>query len=67
MHEDLWKRPLDEQISFYEGLGLTVSFVPVREPETPLTVKCPMCGLVMLSIPNGDEYDYVCTECGILG
>ena len=67
MREDCRKWALDEEIAFYEGLGLSVGFVPLYPLSEPLTVKCPLCGLVMLSIPNKYDYMYCCPECGILG
>jgi len=47
-------------------LALDISFVRLRAPNRALTLKCPLCGLIMLEIPNKDEYDYVCPECGIV-
>ena len=67
MHEKDRKRALNEELKFYKTLGLSVGFVPLRAPKRPLTVKCPMCQLIMLPIPNGDDYDYCCLECGIVG
>lgn len=46
---------------------LNCMFVPLRGCNKPLTITCPMCGLVMLPVPNKNEYDYCCPECGIVG
>jgi hypothetical protein len=55
MTEDSRKRALDEEIRFYESLGLSVGIV----------VPCPVCGLVMVNV--GDEYQTViCPECGLI-
>jgi len=67
MHEKDRKRALNEELELYKSLGLRVSFVPLCGSQRPLTVKCPLCGLVMLEIPNKDAYDYICPECGIIG
>jgi len=50
-----------------EELDLDCEFVPLRGSNEPLTIKCPMCGLIMTPIPNGLKWDYFCLECGILG
>ena len=63
MREEGRKRALKREIDFYDVLGLDVGFVPVCAPERPLTVRCPMCDLVMLH--NGTEY--FCPDCGIRG
>lgn len=61
--EEGQKRALERELRFYEDLGLSVGFVPLCSQNRPLTVRCPMCGLVMLH--NGTEY--FCPDCGIIG
>ena len=56
------KRALERELRFYEDLGLSVGFVPICAPERPLTVRCPMCGIVM----NYTDDNYYCLECGII-
>ena len=49
-------------------LDLGIGFVPLCAPKRPLTVKCPMCGLVMDAVLcSAYEYEYFCPECGIRG
>jgi ribosomal protein S27AE len=56
------KRALDEELKFYEELGLSVMFVPLCAPQGGLkrNPTCPTCGLVL--IDDGDGF--VCLECG---
>ena len=61
MNEERRKRALQREIEFYEGLGLRVVVIPLMTPERPLTVSCPMCGLVMMN--SGTKY--FCPDCGI--
>jgi hypothetical protein len=55
------KRALKRELDFYEGLGLSVGFVPLCADSRALTVRCPMCDIVMLH--NGTKY--FCPDCGI--
>jgi predicted RNA-binding Zn-ribbon protein involved in translation (DUF1610 family) len=56
---------------FYLRVGddiLSVGFVPLCAPKRPLTVRCPLCGIVMKTMhtkKNGTIY--FCPECGIHG
>lgn len=59
--EECRKRALARELAFYEGLGLSVGFVPLCCPHEPLIeTRCPICGLVL--IDDGDGF--VCLECG---
>jgi predicted RNA-binding Zn-ribbon protein involved in translation (DUF1610 family) len=63
MHKEDRKQPKDECWINVNGVDLLVGFVPICGSNRPLTVKCPMCGLVMMH--NGTKY--FCPDCGILG
>jgi transposase len=57
------KRALDELETTARELGLDVAYVPLcGVSDRPLTIQCPMCGLVMSY--NGTKY--FCPDCGIL-
>lgn len=65
INEEGRKRALERELRFYEDLGLSVGFVPTCGPKRPLTVRCPMCGLVMVHHELIDKY--FCPDCGIIG
>jgi hypothetical protein len=68
---------------FYLKVGeeyLSVGFVPLCAPKRPLTVRCPLCGIVMVALKTkgmpkdpsrvvlyAHGYEYFCPECGIRG
>jgi predicted RNA-binding Zn-ribbon protein involved in translation (DUF1610 family) len=63
------KKPVGE---FYLKVGeeyLSVGFVPLCAPKRPLTVRCPLCGVVMKSLrfKKGKKETLFCPECGIHG
>jgi len=59
-HKEGRKQPKDECWVNVNGVDLLVGFVPLCGPKA-LTVRCPMCGLVMMH--NGTKY--FCPDCGI--
>jgi predicted RNA-binding Zn-ribbon protein involved in translation (DUF1610 family) len=78
------KAPKKPKGEFYLKVGdeyLSVGFVPLCAPkqpltqyerefqERPLTVRCPLCGLVMVSCYNSHTEKWIqfCPECGIFG
>ncbi len=61
INEEDRKRALERELRFYEGLGLDVGFVPLCA-QKPLTVRCPMCGIVM----DHTDDKYFCLDCGII-
>ena len=56
------KWALDELIRFADDNGLSVGFAPLCGSNRPLTVRCPMCGIVM----DYTNDKYFCLECGII-
>jgi len=64
MHKEGRKQDKDERWVNVNGVDLLVGFVPLCGPNRPLTVRCPMCGLVLLH--NDVIGEYFCPECGII-
>jgi hypothetical protein len=62
MHKEGRKQPKDECWINVNGVDLLVGFVPLCGSNGPLTVRCPMCGIVM----DYTDDNYFCLECGII-
>ena len=58
------KKPKDECWINVNGVDLLVGFVPLCGSNGSLTVRCPMCGIVLLH--NDVIGEYFCPECGII-